>query len=72
MRFTQTEHKEIDIFVLEYPPIHCYAEVTIRFEDKHFHSCKYNFEGRYTFEQWQILGQIAEFIKAKQIEFNEA
>jgi len=74
MKLTENpEHTRIDIFKFEIRdsfPCTIFIPVTVRFEDGHFHSCKYDFQGQYTFEQWQILGQIEEFIKAKQIEFN--
>ena len=80
MAIVETAHNKIDIFELEIPLLlpgpHDakieFSGVTVVFENGHFEQCKYNFQGLYTFEQWQVLGQIAEFIKAKQIEFNEA
>ena len=47
------------------------GEIRVKFVDGKFHSCRFPFCGTYNYDQWQILGQIAKFIKAKQIEFNE-
>ncbi len=45
---------------------HSHDEVIITFKNGVFQSCKFPFSGNYTYDQWQILGQIAGKIKELQ------
>lgn len=46
--------------------LHSYDEAVITFKNGVFQSCKFPFSGNYTYDQWQILGQIAGKIKELQ------